>query len=658
MSQEIEETIRRLEPIIGRDAAQNYLRDYNDSRFNPTWKKMIEQEVKELAYRHDLNNQITLYPVPSRKAVLGEYRLGWCHYGKYSMNAEFGLREQDFVKHVGIFGATGSGKTTTAMQLIRQLCEKGKPFLILDPKGTWQYIIRKYWASNVKLLQFGSSQAPYTFNPFTPLAGQDRDDLTASVIDAICSSQYLGFGAKRLLQDACYAAREKSDLSLNSVYKEFLELDRKGTKKSQWADSTERALKSATTGIMGTVLNSPDNIPFSKLMSSQIVLLLNKLRYDPDAVALVMAFLLNRAYAFRQLAGIKDSFENVIMIEEAHVLFNAEKARKEKGIESLVKEGREFSLGIVLVEQNPGNIPSNILGNLNTVISLNLGNIEDISKVATSMVLKSEEKPYLGRLPVGRAICRVKDRFPEKVLVRFNYESVDKSELTPQEIQEHNKDFVSPVEAEGYKPIVLEPLMEIMRRDKLVRLHRKILRFIKINNGTNLRNLNLSLGLSYGQSERLRKPLLGLGYIDVVERIPTDKGSETRVYLTDKGNEYLKNTEDARRLGGEWHQDAVYKIAAHYRDLRYDVRLEYRDVDVYAEKLGEKIAIEVESLSGTKDLVQAVWNIHKALKLADRVESVVKDNQAAKKLKEALKKSPLEKKDFDRHKVRLLSNYF
>ena len=55
--------------------------------------------------------------------------------------------------------------------------------------------------------------------------------------------------------------------------------------------------------------------------------------------------------------------------------------------------------------------------------------------------------------------------------------------------------------------------------------------------------------------------------------------------------------------------------------------------------------------------VKAVWNILKSLKHADRVESVVRDKASAKKLREALKRSPLEKRDLDRLRIRLKSSY-
>jgi hypothetical protein len=67
----------------------------------------------------------------------------------------------------------------------------------------------------------------------------------------------------------------------------------------------------------------------------------------------------------------------------------------------------------------------------------------------------------------------------------------------------------------------------------------------------------------------------------------------------------------------------------------------YRDIDVFVENGSEKFAVEVESLSGTKDVVHAVQNAAKALKLAGRLEIVVKNRQVAERLKRALMQSPL-----------------
>ena len=82
-------------------------------------------------------------------------------------------------------------------------------------------------------------------------------------------------------------------------------------------------------------------------------------------------------------------------------------------------------------------------------------------------------------------------------------------------------------------------------------------------------------------------------------------------------------------------------IAAHYGNMGFITLLEFRDVDLFVDKGSEKVAVEVESLSETKDYVRAVHNILKASRIADRVESVVENKKKARKLKEAVQNSPL-----------------
>ena len=66
-------------------------------------------------------------------------------------------------------------------------------------------------------------------------------------------------------------------------------------------------------------------------------------------------------------------------------------------------------------------------------------------------------------------------------------------------------------------------------------------------------------------------------------------------------------------------------------------------MDVFVDKDSEKVAVEVESLYGTKDVVHAVQNAVTALEVADQLEIVVTDMKAAKRLRKALKQSPVKK---------------
>jgi hypothetical protein len=162
---------------------------------------------------------------------------------------------------------------------------------------------------------------------------------------------------------------------------------------------------------------------------------------------------------------------------------------------------------------------------------------------------------------------------------------------------------------------------------------------MEFKDGSNLREVYNSMGLSYRRGNSFRKYLEGQGYVYSQLKI-TKYGKETRLYLTPKGKKAL-GIPDGRRLGGPWHRLAVEQIAGFYKGQGFVVRVEYQDVDVFVDKGSETVAVEVESLSGTKDYVSAVSNVMKATRIADRVEVVVKDNASANKLQQHIWESPL-----------------
>lgn len=80
MSAEIEELVRKLDPFIPELGwAERKLHLYYLGKFNPAHKKAIEAEVKSLAIKHDIENQILIHPLPKTYEVGGEYSVGNIH---------------------------------------------------------------------------------------------------------------------------------------------------------------------------------------------------------------------------------------------------------------------------------------------------------------------------------------------------------------------------------------------------------------------------------------------------------------------------------------------------------------------------------------------------------------------------------------------------
>ena len=71
----------------------------------------------------------------------GDYPAGQVFYANKE-HYPFGIREDEFIQHVGIFGRSGSGKTNLAYLLVLDLVKAGKPFLVFDWKRTAPSSIR------------------------------------------------------------------------------------------------------------------------------------------------------------------------------------------------------------------------------------------------------------------------------------------------------------------------------------------------------------------------------------------------------------------------------------------------------------------------------------------------------------------------------------
>ena len=76
-----------------------------------------------------------------KMSAAGAYELG--HVLNYEKVLHpFGIREDEFIQHMAIFGRSGAGKTNTVALLIKELVRHRKPFLIFDWKRNYRDLLR------------------------------------------------------------------------------------------------------------------------------------------------------------------------------------------------------------------------------------------------------------------------------------------------------------------------------------------------------------------------------------------------------------------------------------------------------------------------------------------------------------------------------------
>ena len=119
----VEDKLRLLKPVLS-PKQWNYLRIQYVLEKDLRKKREIESMMDLLIAKdvEGLKIDEILLPPPDRESLEGDYPIGEVIYPEKPF-AMFGVREKEWIKHCGIFGKTGSGKTTLTVRILRELCQ-------------------------------------------------------------------------------------------------------------------------------------------------------------------------------------------------------------------------------------------------------------------------------------------------------------------------------------------------------------------------------------------------------------------------------------------------------------------------------------------------------------------------------------------------------
>jgi hypothetical protein len=168
---EIETLCSKLKPVLGEEKVNRLWLAYQTSTNQKSRSEIIGTlQVLASKYLDENYEKNVLLAVPSKEAIDGEYRLGKVLYGDRE-RCHFGLREKEWIQHIGIFGRSGSGKTNTVFIILWNLLEMGKPFLVFDWKRNYRDMIAHKLKREVKVYTIGWDINPFYFNPLVPPRG-------------------------------------------------------------------------------------------------------------------------------------------------------------------------------------------------------------------------------------------------------------------------------------------------------------------------------------------------------------------------------------------------------------------------------------------------------------------------------------------------------
>ena len=439
-SEAVRELCRRLRPVLGSKVEslfQAYALEDADG------KAQLEAYLEALASKHlspRLEDTAADLVPPSPQQTAGPYVLGTVQYAGQPKGV-FGLRESEWIQHVGVFGRSGAGKTNLGFELFRQLVANGKPVLVFDWKRNYRDLLSLPDFHDVEVRTVGRDVAPFHFNPLIPPPGTDARTWLKQLIEVVAHSYCLGNGVLYLLQETLNAVYNESGVYTNRVeswptFRQVLQKTKERNahgREAAWLSSTLRALNSLCFGAMDEMLNTTEaqgrNI--ERLLTKSVILEMDALG-QADKVFLVSALLLY-IHHLRMAEGQREHFKHAIIVEEAHHILSNERRSLIGGqsvMEITFREIREFGESIVILDQHPSKISLSALGNTYCTICLNLKHQKDVFAMAQSMLLESDERDILGNLEVGQAVVKLQGRATRPFLIEIPEFELKKGAIT------------------------------------------------------------------------------------------------------------------------------------------------------------------------------------------------------------------------------------
>jgi hypothetical protein len=666
----VEDICKKLRPIHGRKIDRLW-QAYSIE--NTDGKRDIEQMLQILYTKTFpggvLQDYSGLYP-PPEKSVQGEYPIGTVTYADRDL-FQFGLREDDWIKHMLIVGASGSGKTNLCFQIMKTFLQKNKPFLVLDWKRNYRDIIHEDYSRNVRVFTVGRDIAPFRFNPLIPPPGTSATTWLKKLIEVIAHATFVGEGVMYLLQKG-----------LDNLYREFGMYDTEPVKRyptlrdlldtingmeakgreAGWMSSTLRALGALTFGETGKIFNIHQQPNIGELLEQPVILEMDSLT-NSDKTFLVEGLLLwIHHYRLSSPKGKREQFDHSIILEEAHHVIGKEKSDLVGGeaiTDVIIREIRELGESVIIIDQCPSLLSLPARANTWCSIILNLKDAKDVNSAASALLMEAADKKILGRLDTGQAVVKLQGRWNRPFTIDIPLVQIRKGSVSDTILREKMSPYSTYFSTDHDEMVDQKDIPENRDpRKKKVEIsseEMKLVDDIKQHPYSGVVERYKRIEWSRRKGNEQKKTLHEKGILDT-EEIPTRSGRIVILKLTKSaletyGKPQNKNEHETRQ-GGVTHEYWKNKYAEIYRDKGYEVILEYpvgggKTIDIAVEKDGHSIAVEIET--GRSDIPA---NLMKCLKSdINELIFVATNRIAQKKILEVIQNTPQKKKKISVQKV-------
>jgi KaiC/GvpD/RAD55 family RecA-like ATPase len=411
---------------------------------NPEDKERKAQLVRMIKPRmiRNLLSPNPFMPYPEDDEVDGEIRLGLCA----ETLAVFGLNLGELMQGTLIVGRPGSGKTTLTYNIIQRANDLGIHCLILDIKKDYRHLIRKL----PDTLVFRTDDENFRWNPLQAPEGVGRVNLITAFADITSEANFVQDGTNNYIVE--HLNRLFGRLGQPTVMDLYNAISRDDpklvTRTARYRESAMNRLASIIVK-MGKAFSYKNGYKIERLLDDyNIVVEIDNLGHKGKIY--LTPLILSHVFQYRianNLRGVKQK-PVLVIVDEGNEIFDKNLERMMGGLTltSMVREAREFQLGIICSCQVPEAI-SDTLKNVYTRVLLSLSEGSNLRDFAGSMGLSKEQIESNFSLAPGQAIIRLAGRYDKPFLAQFIDYPLEKN-VSSEEIMQHMKPLLEKINAE------------------------------------------------------------------------------------------------------------------------------------------------------------------------------------------------------------------
>ncbi|MDM7275962.1 MAG: ATP-binding protein [Thermoprotei archaeon] len=307
----------------------------------------------------------------------------------------FYLKSGDVEGHIGVFGSTGSGKSTTISLIAERTWRiMGTPVVILDWTGEHSMLLRSRGAP---FKEYSPAGGEASINPLD--LNRDPDYLVSVMIKALSLSPPQAYILLKALEASGPSNLRELEEAVESLPDE-----------SKWDREVKRALIRKIAMLTRGSYNAFRETRGLQFDGVSVI----RLDYVKNVLARKSYALFFLAKLFMERSSGAGGARIMVVVDEAHNIFGGEEA---PFIEQVFSESRKYGIHLVIATQSPASIPNGVLLNTNVKIVHALRSARDKSVIAETMSLPRDYVDILDKLGPGEAIVQSPSN-PEPLLIQ------------------------------------------------------------------------------------------------------------------------------------------------------------------------------------------------------------------------------------------------